>query len=216
MQGAIRKSDILAHPLTTIRCFGWVVLMRALFADRGQTFLDIVGRTLWAPGVPSELPEFLARGIGLERRAADIYRSLASRVADDEPLLKLLAELARQEEDHAELLELCHASSRRRDWSEGRIDPWRDVVAGLEVRMAALRRNVELVASRTEALRLVLDIESSEINDVFAAIVEASQSGFVLAARAFRWAEEEHVDLICTKIPALAPELAEACRALRR
>jgi hypothetical protein len=45
MIGAIRKRDILAHPLIKIDCSGWSVFLRALTAGRDQTFLALLTET---------------------------------------------------------------------------------------------------------------------------------------------------------------------------
>lgn len=215
MQGAIRKRDIIAHPVITIECFGWEVFVRSLVARRRRTFLSVVGRNVFGPVVAAELPEFLARGRRLELRAMLLYRSLAQRFVGVRRVHQLFLDLARQEEYHAELLELCHASSGGQRWTEC-FDPWREVVAHLEDRMRGFERRVEQLVGVAGALRFILDVESSEINDVFTAIVNASRSGFVRSVKAFRSAEQEHMELICRTLPALAPELADACQALRQ
>lgn len=215
MHGAIRKRDIIAHPVVTIQCFGWKVLVRSLLASRNRTFLSIVGQTAYSPTVAAELLELVARAIRLELRVMELYRLLAQRFVDVEPVHEFFADLARQEESHAELLELCHNSSGMKGSTEDYLGPWREVVTHLEDEMPSFERRAEEIGGVEDALRLVIDIESSEINDTFMGIVDASQSSFVRAVKAFRSAQQEHVELMCRTIPALAPDLAEACQALR-
>jgi rubrerythrin len=215
MHGAIRKRDIIAHPRTTIQCFGWHVFVRSLLAPRDRTFLSIVGQTELPPTVTAQLPELIARGTRLELRAMRLYRSLAQRFVDVGPMRELFADLARQEESHAELLELCHASSSPKAWAERYFEPWRAAVAHLEDEMRSFERRGEEISSVGDALQLVIDLESSEINAAFMTIVDGSRSPFVRVVKAFRSAQQEHTELICRKIPALAPDLADACQALQ-
>ena len=44
MVGAIIKRDILAHPVVTIRCFGWSVFIRALLAGPRPRFFPLADR----------------------------------------------------------------------------------------------------------------------------------------------------------------------------
>lgn len=215
MHGAIRKRDIIAHPLITIQCFGWGGLVRSLLASRNRTFLSIVGQGAYSATVATELPELIADAIRLELRVMEVYRSLAQRFVDMESVHGLFADLARQEESHAELLELCHNSSGVKGSTEDYLEPWREVVTGLRDEMPSFEQRAEQPDGVEDALQLVIDIESSEINHAFMRIVDASQSSFVRAVKAFRSAQQEHIELICQRIPALASDLAEACQALR-
>ena len=45
MIGAICKLDILAHPVVTVRCFGWRVFFRALVAGQSQMFLSLLAES---------------------------------------------------------------------------------------------------------------------------------------------------------------------------
>ena len=82
MIGAIRKLDILAHPIVTIRCFGWQVFVRALTAGRSQTFLSLLvdSKAHKTPRV------FVERCVSLELQAMRIYETLAQRFCDEEPV----------------------------------------------------------------------------------------------------------------------------------
>lgn len=211
VQGAIRKRDVVSHPVAIIKCFGWDVFVRSLLAGRDQTFLSIVAQTML---VVVELPEFIKRAVQLELGAMEIYRSLSERFASSEPVSRFFAELADQEKGHAELLRLCHSSADRQIWGEGYFEPWRDPVDRLEDRMRTFERRADQIVSVTDALRLVIEVESSEINDVFRAMVESSQSRLVREVRAFRSAEEKQMELIRRTIPTLAPDLAESCAVL--
>jgi hypothetical protein len=42
MVGVITSWDVLSHPISTIRCFGWRVFFRAVGPWQGRTFLSVV------------------------------------------------------------------------------------------------------------------------------------------------------------------------------
>ena len=64
-------------------------------------------------------------------------------------------------------------------WKEGQVTPWRQVVPRLERHMAAAEAASTMVKHVRAGLELVIDIESSEINDVFSSVVAAVDSDFV-------------------------------------
>jgi hypothetical protein len=66
-----------------------------------------------------------------------------------------------------------------------------------------------------DALRLVIEIESSELDDVFDGVVAASDSEFVRKIQAFQKAGANHVSYICKTIETLEPSLAEQCQTVR-
>jgi hypothetical protein len=67
----------------------------------------------------------------------------------------------------------------------------------------------------SDGLRLVIQIEASEVNQVFNSVVAASEAGFVKKVRAFQKAAAEHISFICDAIPKLEPDLAQQCREFR-
>ena len=214
MVGAICKRDILAHPFVTIHCFGWQVFFRALIVGRNQTFLSLLvqTRTLQPPTV--NVPRLVGRCVKLELRAKQIFESLASQFADHRPVRKFFDNLAQQEQDHADLLELCREAASRALWKEEYFTPWRDAVPRLESQMGDAESALQTVDGVADALRLVIQIEGSEVNHVFRGIVAASGSDFVERLGAFQNAGKKHISYICDKIPKLEPELAGECREL--
>lgn len=62
MVGAIGKWEVLSHPVVTIRCFGWAVFFRAMFASPDQTFLSLLTKA----GLFEPVPEFIGRCVDLE------------------------------------------------------------------------------------------------------------------------------------------------------
>jgi len=215
MLGAIRRRDIIAHPFVTVDCFGLGLFFRVLVAGRRKTFLSLMAGTgvLRSPVV--EVPALLGRCVDLESRARRVYEFLAELFRDREPVRQFFEMLARQEQEHFELLELCRQLAGRDGWLEEHFAPWRAAVPQLERQMEDLEASLEARESLAGALRLVLQIESSEINRVFQGAVSATDSAFVRALGAFRTAEAEHIAYICDRIPALEPDLAAECRELR-
>jgi hypothetical protein len=61
----------------------------------------------------------------------------------------------------------------------------------------------------------VIEIEGSEVNQVFGSIVAAGGSPFVKNLLAFQVTVEKHIDHICDEIPKLEPDLTEECQGLR-
>ena len=216
MVGAITKRDILAHPLVTIRCFGWRVFWRALFAGRERTFLSVLSEAEVLQPAAENVVEFIARCVELELKASRIYTAFARRWADSQAAHDFFATLASQENGHAELLELCRTAAAQQRWNEGQAAPWRQVVPRLEQHMADAEAASDDAHSVHAALQLVIDIESSEINDVFHSVVAATDSEFVRRLAVFHDAEQRHLDFASRSIAQLDPELASASLVLRR
>jgi len=215
MIGAIRKRDILAHPFVTIHCFGWRVFFRALVANRKQTFLSLLAEAHALELPTIKVPELVGRCIELEKRAKSIYGRLAGWFMGRSPVNEFFDDLARQEQTHAELLELCRTSARWEGWLEEHFSPWRDSVPRLEKQMDDIETSLESVVGVTDALRLVLWIERSEINKVFKGVVTATGSTFVRNVSAFQKAGANHITFICEEIPKLDSDLARECRDLK-
>jgi hypothetical protein len=212
--GAICKRDILAHPVVTIRCFGWKVFFRALVADQHQTFLSLLAEANALFPAEEKVPRLVDRCIGLELCAERVYRSLARRFDHAESARRFFETLAHQERNHAELLELCRAAAARGDWDGRHFDPWRDAVPALEKQMQELESRAGCLESLSDALGLVVQIESSEVNDIYLGIVTASDSDFVRRLRVFREAGLNHISYILERIPEMEPELRDACQEL--
>jgi len=214
MLGTIRKRDILAHPVVTIRCFGWQVFFRALCAGRNQTFLSLLADTKSLQPRPVKVPELVGRCIKMELQAKQIYERLAGQFVDRESVSNFFGSLARQEESHAQLLELCRVIANRTIWIEERFTPYRDSIPRLERQMECIESSMESIEHVADALRLVIEIEGSEVNQVFGSVVAASGSDFVRNLLVFQNAAENHIGYICEEIPKLEPDLTEECREL--
>ncbi len=215
MIGVIRRRNILAHPFVTIRCFGWWVFFRALIAGRSQTFLSLLADTKGLQPPTVKVPELVERCVKLELQAKRIYESLAGRFLDHTLIGDFFDTLARQEETHAELLRLCREAASRAVWKEECFAPCRDSIPCLERQMKNIELSLESLDSVADALRVVMQIESSEVNRVFESVVAASRSAFVRKFLAFQNVAEDHIAYICDEIPTLEPDLAEECRELR-
>jgi hypothetical protein len=215
MVGVISGWDVLAHPISTVRCFGWGVFFRAVAPRHNTTFLSLVqGAGLFAPSA-SNVPTILQRCITLELRAKRIYTVFARALDDQGVAGPFFAGLAEQEQYHADLLEICRAAASRRGWRANRFNPWQDYLPRLEQQMDAAEAALSAIDSVDAALQLVIQIESSEINLVFQAAVAATDATFVRRLRPFQETMEAHMAYIVERIPQLAPRLILPTRELR-
>ena len=214
MFGAICKRDILAHPIVTIRCFGWRVFFKSLIAGRDQTFLSLLNEAeVLKPA--GDVLELVSRCVDLELRAKKIYETYAARFTGQIKAQRFFESMARQEQGHAELLRVCQEAARRERWNDKLFAPWRDAIPRLEEKMDSIERRVAGDEELSDALQHVIDIESSEINHIFDAVVNATDSEFVRRLQVFRTTEIQHIKFICRAVPELEPSLADACRIMQ-
>jgi hypothetical protein len=215
MVGVITGWDILAHPIATIRAFGWRVFFKAVAPWNKRAFLSMLQDAGLLGATTAKMPAVLERCIGLELRAKRIYTLLA-RAFDDHPQVgPFFRDLVFQEQEHADLLKVCQAAAVRGNWQANLFNPWQDYVSRLEQQMDAAEAAVGQIGSIEDALRLVLEIESSEINQVFEAAAAATGASFIKRLKPFRRAMELHIAHILWRLPELAPSLTAATRELR-
>jgi len=215
MIGAICKRDILVHPFVTIQCFGWRVFVRALTAGRDQTFLSLLVEARALQPATVTVPELVGRCIELEKKAERIYKRLAGWFLGHPAVNQFFQTLAQEEQNHAELLELCRTSASQENWLEEHFSPWRDSVPRLERQMDDIESSLDSLDGVFDALRLVIQIEGSEVNKVFKGVVTATGSDFVRKVHAFQTAGARHIAFICEEIAKLEPLLEAECQDLR-
>lgn len=213
MEGVICKRDILAHPIVTIRSFGWKVFCRALLAGPRKTFLSLLMDAGSLRPATSELSTLIHRCVTCELRAMRVYQTLAERFAAPPPVHELFATLARHEQEHADLLEVCRREAMR-EAANNNLDSWQAAVPRVEQRLDEVETSLDSVCQIDEALHVVLRIESSEINRVFSGVVAGSESGFVRALNVFRVTGERHIAHISKCLTDLQPSLKTACQQL--
>jgi hypothetical protein len=215
MVGVIAHWDILAHPITTIQCFGWQVFFRAIVPWHDKPFLSLVRDAGFLDASASDMPRSLERCIALELRAKRIYAFLAE-VLDDKGMVgPFFAGLAVQEQYHADLLNLVQAVAVHSGWKANRFNPWQDYLPRLERQMEAAEAAVRDIESVDAALLLVIQIECSEINRVFDAALAATDAAFVKKLRPFQKTMEAHMSYIAERLPQLSPNLILPTRELR-
>jgi len=214
MTGAICKWDILAHPIVTIRSFGWRVFWRALLARRSQTFLSLLAESGAMGPSASGAADLFSRSIEMERRAMHVYQTLAPRFLQTPAVQEFLETLARHEQGHADLLTVCRAEARRARRDVPSLEPLGEALPRVDAQIRQVEDSLAAVRSTKEALRAVLAIESSEINRVFCDIVAASDSPFVRSLRVFRTATQMHLAYLQRRITQLDPSLEVACEDL--
>ena len=215
MNGVIRTRDILSHPITAIRCLGWRVFFKAAVPWCHETLLSLLREGNYFGGATWKVPELFQRSIGVEEQARRIYAAFARVFAESRLASRFFEILAQQEQEHAELLEVCQRIARRGGWKAEHFSSWHDLLPRLEQRMQAMESSLSGIGSLDDALRLVIQIESSEINEVFHGVVAATDSTFVRKLKPYRDAMGLHIDYICRRMSELAPVLTEACQRLR-
>jgi len=215
MVGVITGWDILAHPISTIRCFGWGVFFRAVAPGQYKPFLSLLQDAGFLRAGTSEVPTILEHCIALESRAKRIYNALAKAFSYDGSVGPFFDGLAEQEQHHVDLLEVCRSAALRSGWKASLFNPWQDYLPRLEQQMDAAETGVYSIDSVEAALQLVIQIESSEINEVFHAALAATDTAFVKRLRPFRKTMENHMSFIVERLPELSPQLVLACRELR-
>jgi hypothetical protein len=215
MVGVITGWDVLSHPVVTVRCFGWRIFFRAVVPWQGRTFLSLLQPAAFSRPANSNVQTILERCVALELRAMRIYSVLAEAYDDQESVGPFFAALARQEQCHADLLEVARVAAIRRGWTTSMFSPVQDYLPRLEREMEAAEWAVREIDSIDAAFRLVIQIESSEINQVFNTALAATDTAFVKRLRPFKEAMESHISYIVKRIPPLSPNLTMLSRELR-
>jgi hypothetical protein len=213
MLGAIRAWDIMFHPIVTVRCFGWKTFWRALMATHNQTFLSLLTDDAIFGSADSEEAAIVKQCVSLELRAKQLYLNLARTTTASPSLSQFFTTLAQQEQDHADLLQLCEAASDGRGWHLRDLPVWRNNLLRLNQEMSDAEMLAPSVGDMNDMMRLVVQIESSEVNHVFLGVIGASNSPFVKRLRPFRCAVELHLSYIAMRISELAPDLWPYLRA---
>ena len=215
MVGVISGWDILTHPIVTIQCFGWRVFFKALFEGHGRTFLSLLPKTSPSERTSSRLSSLVDQCIHLELRAKRIYAAFANAFADQPAARRFFETLAKQEQEHADLLAICSAAARRGGWNTNSVNPWENYTSCLEQHMQEVETCLREVGSLDDALRLVIQIESAEINRVFQAALASCDSAFVKRLAVFQRAMERHVSYVVERLPKLDPRFILATRELQ-
>ena len=96
-----------------------------------------------------------------------------------------------------------------------RFSPWHASVPLPEQQMQEIVASLDKIGSVDDVVRVVMQIETSEINPIFLGVVEATESPFVKTLSPFRTAIRHHVDYICRSVTAFTASGAAASRELR-
>jgi hypothetical protein len=215
MVGVITGWDVLSHPIATIQCFGWRIFFRAVAPWQSRTFLSLVSSGGFSGAATPRVTAVIDRCIDLELRAKRIYTALAKALEDQGLAGPFFAGMAVQEQYHADLLGLCRAAAARRGWRTNIFGPWQDYLPDLERRMEVAEASLREIDSVDAALRLAVQIESSQINALFAAALTATDAAFTKRLKPFRKAVEAHISYVVERIPQLSPHLTVITRELR-
>jgi rubrerythrin len=215
MTGVITNRDILAHPYVTIHCFGWRFFFLAIFSGHENTCLSLLQSANVFSNASPSVTDLLTRSIALELRAKHIYESFAKTFESSNPAKKFFDALAQQEQDHADILQVCQTAAARGCWKMEYLNPWQAYIPRLEEKLQGAEEVVRSITSLDDALRLVVQLESSEVNQVFQAILSASDSVFVKKMSQFKKATETHISFIAGRLIELSPQMSQLAQDLR-
>ncbi len=112
----------------------------------------------------------------------------------------------------------CHCAARppqHSSWMSDCFNPWEHYLPNLQQHMDEIEAALYHVDSLDDAFRLVVQIESGEINRVFQSVLASSNSAFVKRIAAFRGAVKQHISYIAKRLPELDARLMLASRELR-
>ena len=179
-------------------------------------FLSLVRDAGFLTPSVSSVPTILEWCIALELRAKRIYTALAKALDDQGLVGPFFAGLVEQEQYHADLLEIARAAAVRSGWKANLFNPWQDYLPRLERQMADTEDALYTIDSVDAALRLVIQIESSEINKVFPTALAATDAAFVKRLRPFQEAMEAHMSYLVERLPELSPHLVLTTNGRRR
>jgi rubrerythrin len=122
-----------------------------------------------------EIGDLLRRCTRLEEGAAGIYDTLADRFRDDAELSHFWSGMAGDERLHAKKLalwrRLLRLSGKPRKWDVAGYD---EAVRDLNRLLCALRRAAEAATNVEEAFAIAIAIESSELDPIYAELLQAS------------------------------------------
>ena len=171
MRGVITRVQVLAHPLVIVESFGMKVLVRAIFANARETFLEIVSRCAEEEEHLGEHDLHLARTvrrfIEFERRLSELYGRMSLQFPSVRDAARFLKTLSMQEEGHALVLSRVHREIRRGHlWKDSR-DIHDATVESFARRLEGYEEEVRRGVTLARALQIVEGIEGSEINVVF-------------------------------------------------
>ena len=171
MRGVITRVQVLAHPRVIVESFGLKVLVRALFANARDTFLEIVSACAEEEEHANQhdlpLARTVKRFIEFEHRLGELYRRLSLQFPRVPDAAKFLTTLSSEEEAHAILLARVHREIRRGHlWKDSK-DVYDAIVEAFGVRLEGYEEEVRRGVTLARALDVVEAIEASEINVVF-------------------------------------------------
>jgi hypothetical protein len=210
MIGAITTRDILKHPIVTIRCFGWLVFVKALFLGQHRTFLSLLPVNAVGTDRASRVARVIQRCIDLELRVDKIYTDWALEFADNRLAKRFFTALASQERSHAELLALCRSTLSKDVLCDTVVDTcshWGDALTDLETCMTATEWQVAAIHTVEDAAKKVVEIETGEVNWLFRSVITICGSDFTRKLEVFQDAIDRHLLFISKHLPQIAPSL---------
>jgi rubrerythrin len=198
----------LQHPTQALRAYGAGIFFAALVQQKASLLQLLTGHfaTHGYP-MPGELGRAYRLAALLELRMARFYAALAERFADVPEAAALFRELSEEEEEHGRLMQLCrytvmlspaiHFVPRLQD---------ADIKVLLH-RLRHLRAGVNEL-SLDQALSLTVELERSEINTIFAMLLQQAQGEAVAPFAEALYRAGEHATSVPRRIAQLRQRAA--------
>jgi len=152
--------------------------------------------------------------VAFEEQAASIYRTFALRFAEDHALSAFWWQMSMEERQHAQLLRFCGCEQllSRGLPDESTVQDFARVLHDLEERSTAIN------LSRDQAFQIAAELEGSEINDVFGAVVKPVEGTWHIIRKKIETLQSPHLETLANaalKFGASAPTLAAMAKRLQ-
>lgn len=211
MRGLIGKKDVLLHPLTVIRGFGWRVLLQTLVAARGRTFLEIISEGIPHPATPREIELSLQMDtlVSFEIRGAHIYARMADLFQKMREVRQFFLTLSGQEEGHAEILRITKVELARRQLWQTLVPIKLGLFEKIDRELAEVEEGLRYPQKMElkEALTAVEKLEASEINIVFDFLLHSVHTPFLKKIYYMIPSLADHQTYLNTLIPLFKQEI---------
>ena len=138
-----------------------------------MTAIVVPGMQIGSPA-DMEIGQLLRRCTWLEERAARIYDTLARRFRDDTELSHFWSGMAGDERLHAKKLALWRRLLRLSGAGRWDVAGFDDAVRALERRLRELHAAAEGVENVEQAFAIAIEVESSELDAIYATLLQSS------------------------------------------
>ena len=215
MDGVVRSRDILAHPIATIRGFGWRVFFRAILPWQHEPFLSLIQKSgrFRATGLKCAAdPASLHRlGIACQR----IYDALGRALDEQGPVALSLPVWRNRSSATPNCLD---CAKPRQFMAVGRqisLTPGKTICPASSNKWMRRKRPSIQSTRSTRPYKWWFRLNRRRSTRSFHAALAATDGVFVKKLKPFREAMEAHMSYIVERLPEFSPRLLQATRELR-